>query len=78
MGKRPVPIVGVKKEGGLAAKSKQIQKAPRDKTVAGFAQKKSDKFQGKDKKAKPRLRKKLKEANIQARHALASGEVTLH
>jgi hypothetical protein len=74
MGKIAAPIVGKQHGGGgLAGKSKSIQKPARDQTVAGFAQKKSDKFR--DKRKKPQIKKSVVVANIQARAALASGEV---
>ena len=79
MGKKAGPISGTKNGGGgggVAPKSKQIQKTPRDKAVAGFVQKKSDKFRDKGKKG-PQIKKAMKVANVQARAALASGEVSV-
>ena len=79
MGKKAGPRSGTKNGGGgggVAPKSKQIQKTPRDKAVAGFVQKKSDKFRDKGKKG-PQIKKAMKVANVQARAALASGEVSV-
>jgi len=75
MGKKVKPITGKKHVEGVAAKSKAIHKAPKDKTVAGFAQKKSEKIKVKGKRNGPKIKKSVKAANTKARTALASGEV---
>ena len=75
MGKKvKSPVSGKKKDmEGIAVKSKAIQKPQKDRSVAGFEQKKSDNLGQGKKKPPMKMAKKL--ANAEARLALASGEV---
>jgi hypothetical protein len=78
MGKKVKPITGMKKpaEGAVPKSKAGIQKPPKNKKVAGFEQKNSDTIKAKGKKKDgPKIKKSLQKANIQARAALASGEV---